>query len=482
LAFYLDDGRVVCLGRADSQVKIRGNRLEPGEVESVLKAAQGVIDAVVVAREDQPNEKRLVAYVRLKDDVGDQKKFIEALRASLTNRLPDYMIPSAIVLLDEFPTTSGGKLDQKALPKPEVMFAQRAIAKPRSDTELVLYEIWSEILGLEEIGVHDDFFQYGGNSLSVIKTLSRMRKVMGADIPVSEFFFEPTIAQLAQRIDEHAKFVHRCLVTLNHDGPAPSIFCVHAVDGAVMAYSHFAHIFNGKRRCYGLQSRGLLPNQSSQHTISEMAKTYLKEIKTVQPNGPYNLLGWSDGGIICIEMARQLEQRGERVGAIIFIDAFVIKEWPDNLKKNSKGQLDALKEFALLLAANADEKIDIDMKKYEEIKILDKGFEFLFPLLQENEILPEEVSVEDFKKHFSVFLANIVAAEAYRFPQLEQDFCVINASDHSGMRERDYHAITTGKIDEHIIKGNHFTLLSEGVTEVSNYVEKYLQRWEKVHR
>jgi amino acid adenylation domain-containing protein len=199
-AKFLPDGTIAFLGRIDHQVKIRGFRIELGEVESVLGRHAAVEEAVVIAREDVPGDKRLVAYVVASHE--PTPPFSE-LRSYLKEKLPDYMIPTALVFLDRLPLTPNGKIDRRALPKPDMERSQleTTFIAPRSEVEKVLAKIWSEVLGLERVGVHDNFFELGGHSLLVTQVMSRAREHFGMELPLLHFYETPTIAGLNELIE-----------------------------------------------------------------------------------------------------------------------------------------------------------------------------------------------------------------------------------------------------------------------------------------
>ncbi|HEX2210504.1 MAG TPA: amino acid adenylation domain-containing protein [Longimicrobium sp.] len=199
-------GEIEFLGRTDFQVKVRGFRIEPGEIEAALRTHPAVTDAVCVARTDETGETRLVGYAI--GDVADEA-LPEALREHLRARLPDYMVPAAAVVLDAFPLTPNGKVDAAALPAPELAPAERGYVAPRTERERVLAEIWAELLGVERVGVHDDFFALGGHSLRVTQVLGRTRDALGMTAPVSTLFHHPTIAELAERLVPAAAAVGR---------------------------------------------------------------------------------------------------------------------------------------------------------------------------------------------------------------------------------------------------------------------------------
>jgi acyl carrier protein len=182
------------LGRVDTQVKIRGFRVEPGEVEAVLRAWPGVREAAVVVREDVPGDRRLVAYV-----AGEVAA--DELREHLRGHLPEHMLPAAFVLLEAIPLTPNGKLDRKGLPAPDLASAEETYVAPRTPVEEALVEIWAEMLCLERVGVHDSFFELGGHSLLATRVVSRVREVFGVELPLRALFEEPTVAEMARRVD-----------------------------------------------------------------------------------------------------------------------------------------------------------------------------------------------------------------------------------------------------------------------------------------
>jgi acyl carrier protein len=202
LGRYLPDGNAEPLGRADLQVKIRGFRVELKEIEAVLAVHDAVRDVAVVARDDAPGGRRLVAYVVARPE---RQPPPGELRAYLKAKLPEYMIPAAFVALDALPLTPNGKLDRRALPAPDHARPETGggLVAPRNATEAALADIWCEVLGVEAIGVHDNFFELGGHSLLVVRVLSRVRRVFHVEVPMRELFKSPTVAALAVAVVQH---------------------------------------------------------------------------------------------------------------------------------------------------------------------------------------------------------------------------------------------------------------------------------------
>ncbi|AOX00346.1 hypothetical protein BJP34_13570 [Moorena producens PAL-8-15-08-1] len=197
-ACYLPDGNIKFLGRIDNQVKIRGFRIELDEIEATLTENPQVKEAVVIAREDIPGDKHLVAYIVTGETVPTKSE----LRSFLKQKLPDYMVPSAFVTLESLPLTPNGKIDRRGLPAPDISQAsETTFVPPNTPTEELLGAIWSQILGIEKIGIHNNFFELGGHSLKATQVISQIRQVFSIDLPLKTLFEQPTVAQLSDRID-----------------------------------------------------------------------------------------------------------------------------------------------------------------------------------------------------------------------------------------------------------------------------------------
>ncbi|MCX7362310.1 MAG: AMP-binding protein, partial [Alphaproteobacteria bacterium] len=302
-----EDGAIDFLGRLDQQVKVRGFRVECGEVEAALRRLEGIADAVVLLRGD-----RLIAFVAPEVE-GD-------LKGALAETLPDYMIPTTIRPLPELPLTPGGKADRAALRQLDPVAATAGAVEPRSETERRLRDIWRQVLAVERIGIHDNFFDLGGHSLLAVRLMSLVHERFGGELPLSSLFEAPDIARQAVLLDQGGG-AWSPLVCLQPKGTKPPLFCVHAVAGDLLAYRALARHLGEERPFYGLRAPGIA---SGAHpgTIEGLATLYLGAIRAVQPAGPYRLAGWSMGGLIAYEMARQLQQAGERVASLALIDSY----------------------------------------------------------------------------------------------------------------------------------------------------------------
>ncbi|WP_286191325.1 non-ribosomal peptide synthetase [Comamonas sp. JC664] len=323
---WLPGGELQYLGRIDAQVKVRGFRIELGEVEATLRRHPAIRDAVVLAREDGGGGRRLVAYV-----VAQQGRVLDTVeaRSFVKEQLPDFMVPSAFLTLDALPLTPNGKVDRAALPVPEVLRAAegRADVAPRDTLEWVLAGIWEELLGVGPIGIHSNFFELGGHSLLAMRLVSRIRERLGRSLPVVTLFQAGTLEELAERLRQTPARLSP-VVTLNGGGSRRPSFFVHPVSGTVLPYLELSRRLGADQPFYALQSPGLEDADAPLETVEAMAACYVAAMREVQPAGPYRLGGWSLGGVIAFEMARQLEQQGERVEQLLLIDAYAFDQRP----------------------------------------------------------------------------------------------------------------------------------------------------------
>ncbi|WP_338083561.1 amino acid adenylation domain-containing protein [Burkholderia arboris] len=322
LARYLPDGNIVFLGRNDDQVKIRGFRIEPGEIEAQLASHDAVREAIVLARPDAAGNTRLLAYVTL-DDEAPRAERVRQLREHLAARLPDYMVPAAFVVLDALPLTSNGKLDRRALPEPDDdAFVQAQYEAPQGETERTVAALWSDLLGIERVGRHDNFFALGGHSLVAARLLVKIRETFGHEVSIRTLFEAPTVAQLAPRIHETgASDALAVLLPLQPQGARPPLFCIHPAGGFSWPYASLTHHLRD-RPLYGLQARALTEAGTDAQSIEEMAQDYVRQIRSVQPTGPYHLLGWSLGCHIAHAIATQLQCAGEKVALLAMLDGY----------------------------------------------------------------------------------------------------------------------------------------------------------------
>ncbi|WP_405959403.1 amino acid adenylation domain-containing protein (plasmid) [Streptomyces sp. NBC_00868] len=304
LVRWLPDGTIEFLGRIDNQVKIRGLRIELGEIEATLTNHPDIALITVIVREDIPGDKRLVAYYSTHTT---HPLTSDDLRSHCRTRLPDYMVPNHFVHLAKLPTTPNGKVDRRALPAPNT-YTSTTHAPPRTPTETTIVAIWADVLNAPDLGIHDNFFDLGGHSLSATRAANRISRALGTDIPVRQILQWQTAAELGASIEEGRSAKREILYRLSSEEPdpeRPNLFCVHPSGGTPYAFGQLARQLPEDCTTYGIQAVGMDRSELPLRDIGDIAARYWKAVKSVQPEGPYYLLGWSLGGIIAHEMARQ---------------------------------------------------------------------------------------------------------------------------------------------------------------------------------
>ncbi|HEV2246784.1 MAG TPA: amino acid adenylation domain-containing protein [Terriglobia bacterium] len=320
LGRFLPDGNIEFLGREDFQVKVQGQRIELGEIESRLQEYAGVDLCIVIVREDTPREKRLVGYVVPTHGISIDPA---AVREHLRTKLPEYMVPSAIVILDRFPLTPNGKVDRKALPAPARIAAEvgPAFAVFRDSLDLQLINLWEKILSVRPIGLQDNFFDLGGNSFVAAHLFSEMRRLFDRSFPLSVLFEAPTVEKLADIIRKDGwSSCWTSLVPIQPGGSKPPFFCVHGGGGNVLIFRELARHLGTDYPFYGLQAHGLDGSTDYLTTTEAMAESYLREMRELQPEGPYYIGGFCMGGQVALEIAQRLVREGQRVNLLFVID------------------------------------------------------------------------------------------------------------------------------------------------------------------
>ncbi|MFJ3217935.1 amino acid adenylation domain-containing protein [Kitasatospora sp. NPDC086801] len=344
LARYLPDGSLVFLGRTDEQVKIRGYRIELGEIEAALCAQPGVARAAVTVR-GGGTDAELAGYLVWQDRPGD----LAILRRSLRETLPEFMVPTTLTALDRIPLTTNGKVDRGALPAPARHGHEAGGLPPRDLLELLMTRIWERVLGTPRVGVRDDFFALGGHSLKAVELVEAIRREWGVTVALNTVFRHPTVEGLCAELPNASQALRRLVVPLaNGDRRRAPLILVHPQSGDVCSFLHLAeHLterltepgtaagtgpgtaagterhaepLTGGRPVYGLEAVGYNTDEPPLATVEEQAQRYLRELRSVLPDGPYLLAGWSFGGLVAFEMARLLEEQGNPPGFLGIID------------------------------------------------------------------------------------------------------------------------------------------------------------------
>lgn len=328
LARYLPSHDIEYFGRIDHQVKIRGFRIELGEIEAVLGKHPGVKQCVVTAREDIPGEKTLIAYFEAPANGAPD---VSELRAHLKKEVPDYMVPSSFVRMDKLPLTPNGKIDLKALPAPGERSSEvkGAFIAPRDSMEQVLSQLWAKTLKVQRVGLNDNFFELGGHSLLAVRIIVEIEKIYHRRLPLATLLQAPTVGGLAEVLrKENWKPSWSSLVPLQPGGSKPPIFLIHSHGGNVLEYYPLANALGKDQPVYALQARGLDGNIVKNESLEDIASAYLKEIRSLQPDGPYILGGFCFGGLVALEAAQQLQAAGQKVKLVVMVQTTHPKAQP----------------------------------------------------------------------------------------------------------------------------------------------------------
>jgi amino acid adenylation domain-containing protein len=458
LARFLANGDIEYLGRIDQQVKVRGFRLELGEIEAALGEHEAVRECTVVAAADAHGETKLLAYLV----AGGQQPApsVTALREFLQPKLPEHMIPVSFIVLDALPLTPNGKIDRKALPAPDQARPElgKEFVAPRTPAEEIVAGIWEELLDVRPVGVRDDFFSLGGHSLLAVRLMARIQASFGQHLPLASLFQGATIEKLASLLHEQPHdHGASALVGIQPNGEGVPFFCVHPGGGNVLCYNELSNHLGFERPFYGLQARGLAENQIPHTRIEDMAAYYIDAIRTVRPDGPYLLGGWSMGGVIAYEMARQLEARGQQVLLLALMDARPATSVDDAAPLD---ELMLLTNFArdlglpvdrLQLATNELAKLDSDqLLSYVLQRAIEAG------------VVPGDIQLVHARRLFEVFKINLQAMQSYRPEVSSTRVTLLKAGEQEVADETmGWGALTSGEIEIHRVPGSHFTIVRE---------------------
>ena len=459
-ARWLPDGSIEFLGRLDGQVKVRGFRIEPGEIESVLARHPMVRQAAVAACGGAPEGRRLVAFVAGEERVPDADELSGFLRKSL----PRHMLPSAFVMLDDLPRTPNGKVDRRALavkdpPLPE---REKPSVAPRDAVELQLVRIWESLFPGQTVGVTDDFFELGGHSLLAMRLAVRVGKVFDKELPVSSLMQGRTIEQLARLLPE-PPVTRSPLVAIQPAGPRRPFFCVHPVGGSVFRYVELARWLGKDRPFYGLEARGLDEEEQPHARIEDMAAYYLEAVRAVQPEGPYLLGGWSMGGVIAFEMARQIETQARHMALPVLIDAGGAIASLRGPEQQEQAQHALLRAFVLSLGLSPDQ-FTISM---QELQQMGSDEQLACVLAQPGiaDLLPPEMDVTGLRRQLSVFTANLRAMQSYVPQPFGGRIALLEAAESPGAASGDsflaWEELAGQGVTRTTVPGNHYTMLRE---------------------
>src|SRR5208282_524220 len=455
LARYLSDGNIEFLGRIDHQVKIRGFRVELEEIEAVLRQHPAVGGTVVLARENAPGEKQLVAYVVAQ---GESPPTASELRIFMKEKLPDYLMPAAFVALDALPLMPNGKINRGALPEPGQTGSEpgRAFVAPRNALELQLISLWEEVLGVRPIGVTDNFFELGGHSLAAVRLFALIEKRLGKKVPLATVFQGATVEHLANILHQHAKVApSSSLVAIQPDGTRRPLFLIHPAGGHVFPYVHLANCLGPDQPCYGLQARGLEEGQEPHEQIEEMAAYYINAMRTVQAEGPYLLGGWSMGGVVAFEMAQQLYAQGQRAALLALLDTRI--PTADEEFADEDFEVTLLVDFVHYFGLSLDPRDSLArLPKHE---LLERVLEHA----KRAGLMPLDIEVSQAQPFIELCKADFRATRNYVLHHYPGRITLFKAAQELARTSSDptlgWSEWAAGGADVHIVPGNHATMV-----------------------
>jgi surfactin family lipopeptide synthetase A len=458
LGRYLANGNIQFLGRIDHQVKIRGFRIEIEEIQAVLLQHPDVKDVIVVAREDKLHNQRLVAYI-----VEDrQQSSSQVYKKYLRKLLPDYMIPSEIVLLESLPLNPNGKVDRRALPTPEQISLQSEsnFVLPRDTLELQLAEIWEEVLELRPVGIKDNFFDIGGHSLLAIRLMSKIEQAFGKNLPLTTLFSGPTVEQLASILRSDDFSSGSPIVAIQPHGDKTPLFYMPGGGGNIIYLYHLARNLGLDQPFYGLQARGLDGDEPPHTQIEEIAAYNIQAIKTIQPQGPYLLGGHSFGSFVAFEMALQLEHQGEKVALLALMDTPA--PTPD-LKLGNSDVDDAT--YLVGLASNIERfsghKLSISYIDLETLST-EEQLNYVLERLKMSNILPREAKLKQLRGLLQVFKAN---DQTQYLPQsiYTDSITIFQALDNHnfGDLSEGWEKLSKAPLRTYSVSGDHISMMTE---------------------
>jgi aspartate racemase len=475
------DGTLEFQGRTDDQFKLRGFRIEPAEIESVLNQHPEVVQSVVVLHENQVGNEQIIAYC-----VAAEGRDLDSAKLScyLGTRLPKYMVPS-IVELDEIPLTLNGKVDRRALPAPKssLDFQVNGYQPPQSSVEKQLASIWERVLGVERVGIQSDFFQLGGHSMLAVRLFSEIESTFDRYLPLATLFQAPTVRQLARVIEnDDVAQGWQSLVPIRPSGTRPPLYCLHGVGGNVVGFDALAQYLSDDQPLYGLQARGLDGQTPPLTSVESMSQHYLKEIRQLQPQGPYYLAGYSFGGLVAFEIAREMVQQGDQVALVALLDSqarFNAVRHIDQLRRSFLFQLRRMRyHVAKVVMLSPSRKMHYFLAKLHTLRRRRGNRRWQAAVRKWRETATDENALPSQLEN--VEEACFMAAKTYQ-PNSYPGRVVLFVSEGQRISRYDpaevWATLAEGGLEIQSIPGDHLAMLSEpNVRIVAAQLERYLGR------
>ncbi|WP_045825679.1 non-ribosomal peptide synthetase [Teredinibacter turnerae] len=465
LACWKDDGRIQYLGRVDTQVKIRGFRIEIGEIEECMRLIDGVEDAVVVVQ-GEGELKHLVGFYTSNNVAVDTQRMpnTKLITMELERHLPAYMIPKVFEPLRVIPLNTNGKVDRLKLQKYKVSKAAATeFQAARDEVELGLVRILSDVLDIEldAIGIHDNFFDLGGNSLLAVKYIGLINAVFERDLPVAILFQDASVAQIACLVKSNKEISFETLVPIQSRGTKTPIFVVPGAGGNILSLLPLSNALGDDQPLYGLQAIGIDGKDEPLDNVKDIASINVAAIKEIRPVGPYRLIGYSNGGITAFEMARQLLNEKLEVEALILFDSFI-----PSLIRNVMGASAAFMMYQVCttVATLFEIELDLDITDLESVPENQLVQTAAFIMTEHGLDMPEA----QFNTLFNVFLANQRAVNQYEPVQIETPFrvslfCTDDEQAYIKNAPADYgwNKYLTLPVSVYKVRGDHFSMLEE---------------------
>ncbi|MBG1269913.1 non-ribosomal peptide synthetase, partial [Nostoc sp. WHI] len=470
---YLADGNLEFLGRRDEQVKLRGFRIELAEIEALLSQYPSVQQTVVMLREDVSDHKRLVAYLVTHND---SQPSTGQLRQFLKEKLPEYMIPSVFVFLENLPLTPNGKVDRRNLPVSDIssLALDTSFVPPLDIVEQQLAEIWSEVLNIYPVGVRNNFFEIGGHSLLAVQLMAKVEQQFGRNLPLAMLFQYSTIEQMATILRQPMDaFSWSPLVPIKSSGFKQPFFCIPGVGGNPMYLYNLAHHLDRDQPFYALQSLGLDGESKPQTRVEDIASYYIEAIQSIQPQGPYFLGGHSFGGMVAYEIACQLHKLGYEVAllAILDCDAPYMEIDQQNVDFDMD-DADWMHQIGSIFEELYEKSLDLS---YEVLKSLtpEAQLNYLQERMQAVNLLPPDIGTKQLRGLVEVYKTHIQIVYQPKEVYANKITCFFSSdmSDESSESSETSEGLEDSRLgwdkfsdkslDIHIVPGSHLTMMSE---------------------
>ncbi|MFO5491976.1 MAG: non-ribosomal peptide synthetase, partial [Cuspidothrix sp.] len=484
LACYLSDGNIEYLGRIDRQVKIRGFRIELGEIEALLSQHNQIQSTVVIAREDTPDNKLLVAYVVPQPE---QTVTTSELRQFLRTQLPEYMVPGAFVILESLPLTPNGKVDRRALPEPTHRSNSDRFIPPRNTLELELTHLWSKILKVDPVGVTDNFFDLGGHSLLAPQLMAQIKQQFGKDISLAILFQSPTIEQLATRIQTDAGVSGWSpLVAIQPNGASPPFFCLPGAGGNPFYLYNLARCLSPEQPFYSFQSPVQDGVSAPCTQVEVIAAEYIKALQSVQPQGPYFLGGYSLGGKVVFEMAQQLLRQGQSLALVAIFDttAPIARPQPTDDEWDDARWLTTI---AKILTTVFAKDVDLDADRLPSLAPAEQ-LKYVLDYLKMIDILPPDAGTTQLNQLLQAFKAdaqvNYVPQEFVPIPITLFRASEVDPAESAKLPSEilqdsawGWSKFSSTPVVVNFVPGNHLTMMTQPhVRKLAAYLTDYLSQ------